>query len=53
MQISEREAAALADPQIRESIERGLQQAADGDLHDLGDFERYADDVIEEDTETG
>lgn len=46
MEISEREAAALADPQLKASIERGLKQSAAGDVHDLGDFEQYADDDV-------
>ncbi len=32
------------DPDLLASVKRGLEQAAAGDLHDLGDFEQYADD---------
>ena len=34
------------DPELLASVKRGLEQAAAGDLHDLGDFEQYADDEV-------
>lgn len=34
------------DPELLASVKRGLDQAAAGDLHDLGDFEQYADDNV-------
>jgi len=34
------------DPDLLASVKRGLAQAAAGDVHDLGDFEQYADDDV-------
>lgn len=35
------------DPDLLASVKRGLAQAAAGDIHDLGDFEQYADDDLQ------
>ena len=31
-------------PELLDSIRRGIEQAAAGDLHDLGSFKKYADE---------
>lgn len=32
-------------PALRESLQRGIRQAAGGEFHDLGDFTRFAEDA--------
>lgn len=33
---------------VEESIKRGLEQSAAGDVANLGDFTQYADDIVDE-----
>lgn len=48
---SEREQALLNDPQLLASVQRGLRQATDGDTHDLGTFQQYADEDDQDENE--
>lgn len=36
------------NPEAKASVERGLQQAARGEIHDLGSFSQYADLEIDD-----
>jgi hypothetical protein len=36
-------------PEVIASVERGLQEAAEGKLHDMGSFAAYADDDLDDD----
>ena len=42
--IPEREVALLADPESQRRLLRGLEEAAAGTTHDLGDFTQYLDE---------
>ncbi len=43
-----REAWLYQNPMALKSVTTGIRQAAAGDLHDLGSFERHAEDEIED-----
>jgi len=49
MVIHEREAWLFKNQAALESVKRGMEQAAAGDIHDLGSFAQYADDEDDED----
>ena len=42
--IHARDLFVLERPQLLESLKRGIEQAARGELYDLGSFSRYLDD---------
>ncbi|MEG4284727.1 hypothetical protein QUB68_16485 [Microcoleus sp. A006_D1] len=44
--IPDREQWLWQNPEALASVQRGLQQAAKGEVHDLGDFSEYADIAI-------
>jgi len=46
--IPEREQWLWQNPEALASVQRGLEQAAKGEVHDLGDFSQYQDLDIEE-----
>ncbi|NES22756.1 MAG: hypothetical protein F6K41_28515 [Symploca sp. SIO3E6] len=46
--IPDREQWLWQNPEARASVQRGIQQAAKGEVHDLGDFSQYQDLDIEE-----
>lgn len=46
--IPERELWLWQNPEAIASVQKGIQQAAEGELHDMGDFSQYADIEVED-----